>query len=60
MHHNKLRLGINLDTFGQGLGCVHIQEGHIVAYASRQLRKHGEKYLTHDLKLATVVHALKI
>jgi hypothetical protein len=31
-----------------------------VAYASRQLRKHEEKYLTHDLELAAVVHALKI
>jgi hypothetical protein len=29
-------------------------------YASRQLRKHEEKYLTHDLELAVIVHALKI
>jgi hypothetical protein len=31
-----------------------------VAYASRQLRNHEEKYPTHDLELAAVVHALKI
>jgi len=31
-----------------------------VAYASRQLRKHELNYLTHDLELAAVVHALKI
>jgi hypothetical protein len=31
-----------------------------VAYASRQLRKHEEKYPSHDLELATAVHALKI
>jgi hypothetical protein len=31
-----------------------------VCYASRQLRKYEENYPTHDLKLATVVHALKI
>jgi hypothetical protein len=31
-----------------------------VCYPSRQLRKHEENYPTHDLKLATVVHALKI
>jgi hypothetical protein len=37
-----------------------MQDGHVVAYASRQLRKHEEKYPTHDLKLAAVVHALKI
>jgi hypothetical protein len=44
----------------QGLGCVLMQDGHVVAYASRQLRKHEAHYLTHDLELATVVHALKI
>jgi hypothetical protein len=37
-----------------------MQDGHVVAYASRQLRKHEEKYPTHDLELAAVVHALKI
>jgi hypothetical protein len=30
-----------------------------VVYASRQLRKHKEKYPTHDLELAAMVHALK-
>jgi hypothetical protein len=44
----------------QGLECVLMQDGHVVAYASRQLRKHKEKYPTHDLELAAVVHALKI
>ena len=37
-----------------------MQEGHVVAYASRQLRKHEMNYPTHDLELAAVVHALKI
>jgi hypothetical protein len=32
----------------------------VVAYASRQLRKHEENYPTHDLELAAVIHALKI
>jgi hypothetical protein len=48
------------DASGQGLGCVLMQDGHVVAYASRQLRKHKVNYLTHDLELAIVVHALKI
>jgi hypothetical protein len=48
------------DTFGQGLGCVLMQDGHVVAYASWQLRKHEVNYLTHDLELAVVVHTLKI
>jgi hypothetical protein len=34
--------------------------GRVIAYASRQLRRHEEHYPTHDLELATVVHALKI
>jgi hypothetical protein len=34
--------------------------GHVIAYASRQLRKHEQNYPTHDLELAAVVHALKI
>jgi hypothetical protein len=51
---------IYCDASDQGLGCMLMQDGHVVAYASRQLRKHEEKYPTHDLELATVVHALKI
>ena len=48
------------DASRQGLGYVLMQEGRVVAYASRQLRKHELNYLTHDLELAVVVHALKI
>jgi ribonuclease HI len=44
----------------QGLGCVLMQDGRVVAYASRQLKTHEQNYLTHDLELAAVVHALKI
>ena len=42
-----------------GLGCVLMQDGHAVAYASRQLKPHEKNYPTHDLELAAVVHALK-
>jgi hypothetical protein len=48
------------DASGQGLGCVLMQDGHVMAYASRQQRKHEEHYPTHDLELAAIVHALKI
>ena len=47
------------DASHQGLGCVLMQEGHVVAYASRQLKPHERNYPTHDLELAAVVHALK-
>jgi hypothetical protein len=50
---------IYCDASGQGLGCVLMQDGHVVAYASRQLRKREAHYLTHHLEFATVVHALK-
>jgi hypothetical protein len=54
------KFDIYCDASRQGLGCVLMQEGQVVCYASRQLRKHEENYPTHDLKLATMVHALKI
>ena len=42
-----------------GLGCVLMQKGKVIAYASRQLRKHEGNYPTHDLEMAAVVFALK-
>jgi predicted aspartyl protease len=36
---------IYCDASRQGLGCVLMQEGHVIAYASRQLRKHELNYL---------------
>jgi hypothetical protein len=51
---------IYFDASCQGLGCVVMQDGHMVTYASRQLRKHEMNYPTHDLELAVVVHALNI
>jgi hypothetical protein len=51
---------IYCDVSRQGLGCVLMQEGHVIAYASRQLWKHELNYPTHDLELVVVVHALKI
>jgi hypothetical protein len=46
------------DASGIGLGCVLMQEGSVIAYSLHQLRPHEEHYPTHDLELATVVHAL--
>ena len=48
------------DASGVGIGCVLMQEGQVIAYASRQLKQYEEHYPTHDLELAAVVHALKI
>ena len=48
------------DASKQGLGCVLMQNGRVIAYASRQLKKHEQNYPVHDLELAAVVFALKI
>ncbi|KAA3484111.1 integrase [Gossypium australe] len=37
-----------------------MQEGKVIAYASRQLKPHEKNYPTHDLELAAIVFALKI
>ncbi|GKB74052.1 putative reverse transcriptase domain-containing protein [Tanacetum coccineum] len=45
---------------GIGLGCVLMQRGKVIAYASRQLKVHENNYMTHDLELGAVMFALKI
>ena len=48
------------DASLNGLGCVLMQEGKVVPYASRKLKSHEKNYPTHDLELAAIVFALKI
>ncbi|GJY51222.1 putative nucleotidyltransferase, ribonuclease H [Tanacetum coccineum] len=48
------------DAFGSGLGCVLMQRGKVIAYASRQLKIHENNYTTHDFELGAIVFALKI
>ena len=48
------------DASKVGLGCALMQNGKVVVYASRQLKKHEHNYPTHDLEMAAVVFALKI
>ncbi|GJU21497.1 putative reverse transcriptase domain-containing protein [Tanacetum coccineum] len=48
------------DASGIGLGCVLMQRGKVIAYASRQLKIHETNYTTHDLELGAVVFARKI
>ena len=37
-----------------------MQEGKVIAYASRQLKPHEQNYPVHDLELAAVIMALKL
>ena len=48
------------DALKQGLAAVLMQEGGVIAYASRKLKPHEEQYATHDLELAAVMLALKL
>lgn len=44
----------------EGLGCVLIQHGKEVAYASKQWKVYKKNYPTHDLDLVVVVFSLQI
>ena len=48
------------DALKKGLGTVLMQEGRVIAYTSRKLKKHEELYATHDLELEAVMLALKL
>ncbi|KAH0784240.1 hypothetical protein KY290_003838 [Solanum tuberosum] len=48
------------DACRVGLGCVLMQNGKVIAYASRQLKVHEKNYPTHDLELEAVLFALKV
>ncbi|KAL8115292.1 hypothetical protein AgCh_021949 [Apium graveolens] len=48
------------DASLKGLGCVLMQHDKVIAYASRQLKPHKQKYPVHDLELAAIVFALKL
>lgn len=54
------RFLVYTDASNKGLGCVLMQQGMVIAYASRQLKRHEVNYSTHDLELAAIIFALKI
>ncbi|XP_042423226.1 uncharacterized protein LOC122010819 [Zingiber officinale] len=54
------RFVVYTDASKTGLGAVLMQNGKVIAYASRQLKVHEQNYPTHDLELAAVIFALKI
>ena len=48
------------DASRKGLGCVLMQNDRVIAYASRQLKKHEENYPTHDLELAGSLQIIRV
>jgi hypothetical protein len=49
-----------IDACKEGLGGVFSQNGHVVCYDSRKLKEHERHYVTHDLELEAIVHALNM
>ena len=48
------------DACRQGLGRVLMRDNHVICYESRKLKEHKKNYATHDIELASIVHALKM
>ena len=48
------------DALKVGLGAVLMQNGKVIAYASRQLKSHEKNYHIHNLELAAAVFSLKL
>eukprot|EP00253_Pinus_taeda_P029666 PITA_29666 len=48
------------DARKEGVGGVLMQEGKVIAYESRKLKEHEQKYSAYDLELTAVIHALKM
>ena len=48
------------DASKRGLGCVLMQHGRVIAYASRQLKSHEVNYPIHDLELTIVMFASRV
>jgi len=51
---------VYIDACKEGLGGVLMWEGQVVFYESRKLNEHGHNYVTHDIELETIIHALKM
>ena len=49
-----------MDASKQGMGAVLMQDGGVIAYATRKLKKNEELYTTHDLDLASVMLVRKL
>ena len=60
LHSGDEGYTVYCDASRVGLGCVLMQNGKVIAYASRQLKKHEQNYPTHGLEMEAVVFSLKI
>ena len=49
-----------MDARKEGLGAVLLQNDHAIYYESEKLKEHEQNYSTHDLELASIIHALRM
>ena len=48
------------DASKEGLGRFLMQDGRVIGYISRKLRRHEENYTTHNLELLAIVYAMRV
>jgi hypothetical protein len=51
---------VSTDACKEGLGRLLTQNRYVVSYESRNIKEHERNYDTHDLELASTIHALNI
>jgi len=49
-----------IDVYKEGLGKVLMQDGRVITYILRRLRRHEENYAMHDFELLAIVYALRV
>jgi hypothetical protein len=54
------KLLVCTDACKEGLRGVLMQKGSVICYESQKLNEHEVNYVTHDLELVAIVHALKM
>ena len=51
---------VSIDVSKEELGGGSTQEGHVICYESRKLKKHEKNNVVNDMELAAIIHALNI
>jgi hypothetical protein len=49
-----------IDDCKERIGGIVTQNEHAICYESIKLKEHEKSYVTHDLELVAIVHALKM
>jgi len=58
--HSYVDFIVHTGACKEGIDGVLSHNGHVVCYKSRNLKEHERLYVTHDLELVSILHALKM